>query len=136
MIALTTAPIDLALAYQHLNTGEAGAIDLFLGTVRNNTNNQAITYLDYEAYSPMALREMQKIADETCRRWPVLRYVIIHRTGLLYVGDMAVLVGVATPHRQDAFAATRYIIDTIKETVPIWKREAFANGEVWVNATP
>ena len=136
MIFLTEDPIDINAAYQHIQTGEAGAINFFFGVVRNNTQNKAVELLDYEAYGPMAVREMQKIADEACRRWPVLNYAIIHRTGILRVGDMAVLIGVSTPHRSDAFEATRYIIDTIKQTVPIWKKEQFEDGAVWVQPTP
>ena len=136
MIALTADPIDFNAAYQYLQTDEAGTIDIFLGVVRNNTGQRAVHQLDYEAYGPMAIREMQKIADQACERWPVLKYVIIHRTGVLHIGEIAVLIGVATPHRDAAFEATRYIIDTIKQTVPIWKKEQFADGEVWVNATP
>ena len=136
MITLTADPIDLNAAYAHLLTGEAGAINFFAGVVRNNTDDRPVQQLDYEAYGPMAVAEMQKIADEASRRWPVLRYVIIHRTGTLPVGEMAVLIGVATPHRAASFEATRYIIDTLKQTVPIWKKEQFTDGEVWVNATP
>lgn len=136
MIALTDDPIDFSSAYHYLQTDEAGAIDFFFGVVRNNTQQRDVQQLDYEAYGPMAIREMQKIADEACRRWNVLKYVVIHRTGVLRVGEMAVLIGVATPHRDAAFEATRYIIDTIKQTVPIWKKERFTDGEVWVNATP
>lgn len=136
MIALTADPIDFSSAYHYLQTDEAGAIYFFFGVVRNNTQQRDVQQLDYEAYGPMAIREMQKIADEACRRWNVLRYVVIHRTGVLRIGEMAVLIGVATPHRDAAFEATRYIIDTIKQTVPIWKKERFTDGEVWVNATP
>ena len=136
MIALTADPIDFSSAYHYLQTDEAGAIDFFFGVVRNNTQQRSVNQLDYEAYGPMAIREMQKIADQACARWPVLKYVVIHRTGVLRIGEMAVLIGVATPHRDAAFEATRYIIDTIKQTVPIWKKELFADGEVWVNATP
>ena len=136
MIALTKDPIDLTAAYAQVQSDEAGAIDFFVGVVRNNTQQRPVEQLDYEAYGPMAISEMQKIADEACRRWHVLRYVIIHRTGILKIGEMAVLIGVSTPHRDHAFEATRYIIDTIKQTVPIWKKEQFTDGEVWVNATP
>ena len=136
MVALTADPIDFSSAYNYLQTDEAGAMDFFFGVVRNNTQQRAVNQLDYEAYGPMAIREMQKIADQACERWPVLKYVIIHRTGVLRIGEMAVLIGVATPHRDAAFEATRYIIDTIKQTVPIWKKELFTDGEVWVNATP
>lgn len=136
MIFLTEDPIDMNAAYEHIQTGEAGAINFFFGVVRNNTQEKAVEQLDYEAYAPMAVREMQKIADEACRRWPVLKYIVIHRTGILRIGEMAVLIGVSTPHRGDSFEATRYIIDTIKQTVPIWKKEQFEDGDVWVNATP
>lgn len=136
MISLTTDPIDVASALNHLQSDQAGAIDLFLGVVRDNTQNRSVDRLDYEAYDRMALSEIEKIADEAARRWPVLRYVIIHRTGTLRIGEMAVLIGVATAHRADAFDACRYIIDTIKQTVPIWKKEVFTDGEVWVNAHP
>ena len=136
MIALTEDSIDLTAAYAQVQSDEAGAIDFFVGVVRNNTQQRPVEQLDYEAYGPMAIREMQKIADEACRRWHVLKYVIIHRTGILKIGEVAVLIGVSTPHRDHAFEATRYIIDTIKQTVPIWKKEQFTDGEVWVNATP
>ena len=136
MIALTTDPIDLGSAYKHLQSDEAGAIDFFLGVVRNNTAAHPVDHLEYEAYGRMAISEMQKIADEACRRWKILRYVVIHRTGTLGIGEIAVLIGVTTPHRADAFDACRYIIDTIKQTVPIWKKEFLTDGEVWVNAHP
>ena len=136
MITLTTDPIDLGSTYTYLQSDEAGAIDLFLGVVRNNTASQSVDHLEYEAYGRMAISEMQKIADEACRRWKILRYVVIHRTGTLGIGEIAVLIGVTTPHRADAFDACRYIIDTIKQTVPIWKKEFLTDGEVWVNAHP
>ncbi|KAB7725968.1 molybdenum cofactor biosynthesis protein MoaE [Rudanella paleaurantiibacter] len=136
MIALTKDPIDLGSAYKFLQADGAGAIDLFLGVVRDNTSARSVDRLEYEAYDRMAISEMQKIVDEAHRRWPILRCLVIHRTGLLRIGEMAVLIGVSTPHRADAFEATRYIIDTIKQTVPIWKKEVFSDGEVWVNATP
>lgn len=136
MISLTSDPIDIASAYKYLQADNAGAIDLFLGVVRDNTQARPVDRLEYEAYDRMAISEMKKIADEACRRWTILKFVIIHRTGLLHIGEMAVLIGVSTPHRADAFDATRYIIDTIKQTVPIWKKEVFMDGEIWVNATP
>ena len=141
MIALTPDPIDISSAYKYLQTDGAGAIDFFFGVVRNNTpdadgQRRDVDKLEYEAYGAMAVKEMQKIADEAHRQWPILKYAIVHRTGTLRIGEIAVLIGVATPHRAEAFEATRYIIDTIKQTVPIWKKEIFVDGEVWVNATP
>ncbi len=136
MVALTPDPIDVASALAYLQFEQAGAIDVFLGVVRNNTQDRPVDRLDYEAYDRMALSEMQKIVDEACRRWPVLRCTVVHRTGTLHIGEAAVLIGVATAHRADAFDACRYIIDTVKQTVPIWKKEIFSDGEVWVNAHP
>lgn len=136
MVALTTDPIDVASALTYLQSEQAGAIDFFLGVVRDNTQDRPVDRLDYEAYDRMALSEMQKIVDAATARWPVLRCTVIHRTGTLRIGEIAVLIGVATAHRADAFDACRYIIDTIKQTVPIWKKEIFIDGEVWVNAHP
>ena len=136
MVALISSPIDVASALKYLQSDQAGAIDFFLGVVRNNTEERSVDRLDYEAYDRMAISEMQKIVDEACSRWPVLRCTVIHRTGTLRIGEIAVLIGVATAHRADAFDACRYIIDTIKQTVPIWKKEIFSDGEVWVNAHP
>ncbi|GAB3997775.1 molybdenum cofactor biosynthesis protein MoaE [Spirosoma daeguense] len=136
MIALTSEPIDVTSALQELQSAQAGAIDLFLGVVRDNTEQRPVDRLEYEAYDRMAVSEMQKIADAAHQRWPLLRYLIIHRKGTLQIGEIAVLIGVATAHRADAFDACRYIIDTIKQTVPIWKKEVFTDGEEWVNAHP
>ncbi|GAB4015815.1 molybdenum cofactor biosynthesis protein MoaE [Spirosoma migulaei] len=136
MITLTVDPIDVATALAYLQSDQAGAIDLFLGVVRDNTQERPVDRLEYEAYDRMAITEMQKIADEAQQQWPILRYVIIHRKGTLTIGEMAVFIGVATAHRADAFDACRYIIDTIKQTVPIWKKEVFTDGEEWVNAHP
>lgn len=136
MVALTTDPIDVASALTHLQSAQAGAIDFFLGVVRDNTQDRPVDRLDYEAYDRMALSEMQKIVADATARWPILRCVVIHRTGTLRIGEVAVLIGIATAHRADAFDACRYIIDTIKQTVPIWKKEIFTDGEVWVNAHP
>ncbi|MBD2752863.1 molybdenum cofactor biosynthesis protein MoaE [Spirosoma validum] len=136
MITLTSDPIDVALAMKDIQSEQAGAIDIFLGVVRDNTQERPVDRLEYEAYDRMAISEMQKIADSAHTRWPILRYTIIHRKGTLQIGEIAVLIGVATAHRADAFEACRYIIDTIKQTVPIWKKEVFTNGEEWVNAHP
>jgi len=136
MIALTSDPIDVTSALNYLQSSQAGAVDLFLGVVRDNTQSRSVDRLEYEAYDRMALSEMQKIVDSAHQCWPLLGCVVIHRTGTLLIGETAVLIGVATAHRADAFEACRYIIDTIKQTVPIWKKEIFTDGEVWVNAHP
>lgn len=136
MVTLTAEPIDVAAALKFLQSDQAGAIDLFLGVVRDNTQERPVDRLEYEAYDRMAISEMEKIAAQAHQRWPLLRYTIIHRKGTLQIGEIAVLIGVATAHRAEAFEACRYIIDTIKQTVPIWKKEVFTDGETWVNAHP
>ncbi|WP_234735664.1 molybdenum cofactor biosynthesis protein MoaE [Tellurirhabdus bombi] len=136
MVTIITDPIDMNSAYQHVAADEAGAVVFFFGTVRNNTQKRAVERLEYESYDAMAIRKMQEIVDQACQQWNVQRYAVIHRKGNLQIGDMAVLVGVSTPHRADAFDAARYIIDTLKKEVPIWKKEVFEDGEVWVDAHP
>ncbi|MCI4667269.1 MAG: molybdenum cofactor biosynthesis protein MoaE [Bacteroidia bacterium] len=113
-----------------------GAIDIFVGTVRNQTKGKAVVRLDFEAYKPMALKEMTKIAEQAAEKWPVDKIAIYHRVGSLDIGDIAVVIAVSTPHRQASFEACKYAIDTLKETVPIWKKEIFEDGEVWVAAHP
>lgn len=126
----TQACIDFALS------GGAGAIDVFIGTVRNKTEGRKVIRLEYEAYEPMAISEMRKIADQACRQWQVQKIAVYHRVGTLHIGDAAVVVAVSTPHRVEAFEACKWVIDTLKQTVPIWKKEIFEDGEVWVAAHP
>ena len=92
--------------------------------------------LEFESYEPMAIKEMQKIAERAAAKWPVEKMVIHHRVGVLGIGEIAVIIAVATPHRKAAFEACEFAIDTLKETVPIWKKEIFEDGEVWVAAHP
>ncbi len=113
-----------------------GGIDVFIGTVRDETQGKPVLRLEFEAYESMALREMQKIAEQTFEHWPVLSIAIHHRTGVLEVGDVAVVIAVGAAHRAAAFEACRYAIDTLKLTVPIWKKEVFEDGEVWVASHP
>jgi len=136
MISITTDPIDMNSAYKYVSADAAGAVVFFFGTVRNNTKDRSVERLEYEAYDAMAIKKMQQIVDEARQRWNILQYVVIHRKGLLLINDIAVLIAVSTPHRADAFDACRYIIDTLKETVPIWKKEVFEDGQVWVDAHP
>ena len=126
----TQACIDFALS------GGAGAVDVFIGTVRDHTEGRRVVRLEYEAYEPMAISEMRKIADQACRQWQVQKITIHHRVGTLHIGDAAVVVAVSTPHRAEAFEACKWVIDTLKQTVPIWKKEIFEDGEVWVAAHP
>ncbi len=136
MIHLTDQPLDIGNIIASVQADEAGAIDVFIGTVRNNTKKKKVVRLEFEAYDSMALREMEKIAAQVKEQWPVAHVAIHHRKGVLQIGDVAVVIAVSTPHRSDAFAACRFAIDTLKETVPIWKKEIFEDGAVWVAAHP
>lgn len=136
MTLLTETPIDLPAVLAHVQAPGAGAVDVFIGTVRDNTEQKAVVRLEYEAYAPMALKKMEDLAAEARRRWPVEALALVHRVGLLQIGEAAVVIAVATPHRAAAFEACRWLIDTLKETVPIWKKEVFDDGEVWVAAHP
>jgi molybdopterin synthase catalytic subunit len=115
---------------------ESGGIDVFIGTVRSVTKGKQVIRLEFEAYEPMALKEMHKIAEQAYSQWPIQKLLIHHRTGVLDVGEVPVIIAVSCAHRDAAFEACRYIIDTLKQTVPIWKKEIFEDGEVWVAAHP
>jgi molybdopterin synthase catalytic subunit len=128
--------LDLQQCIDAVSDAAVGGIDIFVGTVRNQTKGKEVLKLEFEAYEPMAIREMQKIADLVKAKWDIVGMAIHHRTGILEVGEIPVIIAVSSAHRGAAFEACRYIIDTLKETVPIWKKEYFADGEVWVNAHP
>lgn len=115
---------------------ECGGIDVFIGTVRASTKDKKVVRLEFETYESMALIEMNRIAEEVLQKFPVQKILIHHRTGVLQVGDVPVVIVVAAAHRDVAFDACRYAIDTLKQTVPIWKKEIFEDGEVWVAAHP
>ena len=116
-----------------VNGPDAGGIVTFLGAVRDHARGQQIEHLEYEAYADMAVREMERIVDEASERWPGTRVAVAHRTGHLEIGDLAVVVVAAAPHRAEAFEAARYTIDTLKERVPIWKKEVATDGAYWVD---
>lgn len=113
-----------------------GGSTVFIGTVRNRTKGKTVLRLEFESYAPMAISEMKKIAEATKTRWSCTKISIHHRVGVLAIGEIAVIIAVATPHRKAAFEACEFCIDTLKETVPIWKREFFEDGDVWVAAHP
>ena len=135
-IQLLNAPLDPAACQRWVSAPDKGGLVLFVGTVRNHTQGKEVLRLDFEAYEPMAINEMRKIAEAVNERWPESKAAIHHRVGQLAIGDIAVIIAVGTAHRAGAFAACQYAIDTLKETVPIWKKEIFADGEVWVAAHP
>ena len=115
---------------------DAGAIDVFIGTVRNQTKGKAVTHLEFEAYESMAISEIEKIIVEAKSKWPILKIAVVHALGKLNIGDIPVVIAVSTPHRKAAFEACHFVIDELKKTVPIWKREFFEDGEQWVSAHP
>jgi molybdopterin synthase catalytic subunit len=132
-IDLTREVIDFADLTEWARSNQAGAVVLFLGTVREMTGDRRTVALDYEAYPEMARAKMQQIANQASARWPIIRAAIAHRFGHLGLGDVSVAVAVSTPHRNDAFEAGRFLIDTLKEVVPIWKQENWADGsKEWV----
>ena len=128
MIALTREPIDTAGLLAAVHDPLCGAVVLFLGTVRELTGTLRTVHLEYEAYGPMAEKKLLEVAALAEQRWPVRRVGIIHRLGKLDVGDVAVAVAVSTPHRAEAFAAAEFIMDQVKQLVPIWKQENAPDG--------
>lgn len=135
-VALTKEALNLQSVAALVESEAAGGTCIFVGTVRNTTKGKQVVGLEFEAYEPMALSEMQKIADTACDRWPIVKVVIHHRIGALGIGEIPVIIGISAGHRKAAFEACAYCIDTLKETVPIWKKEIFEDGEVWVSAHP
>ncbi|MGV3502400.1 MAG: molybdenum cofactor biosynthesis protein MoaE [Adhaeribacter sp.] len=136
MIAITDTPIDTQEVIASVQDEGAGAVNVFIGTVRNQSQTKPVVQLDFEAFDSMALKKMQQLAEEAASRWPVRKVSIVHRKGSLQIGDIAVVIAVSTPHRKASFEACEFLIDTLKEVVPIWKKEFFEDGAVWVAAHP
>lgn len=136
MIKITEKPIDVQKVIDTASSLGAGAVNVFVGTVRNNAHGKNVVWLEYEAYETMAITEIRKIIDDASHRWPLQGWAVSHRIGTLRPGEVAVAVAVSTPHRRDSFDACQYIIDTLKEKAPIWKKEVFEDGEEWVSARP
>ncbi|MNX80876.1 Molybdopterin synthase catalytic subunit 1 [compost metagenome] len=132
MIQVTSEPIDVAALERLLAHPAAGGIVTFSGVVRDHNVGREVLFLEYEAYAEMAEAQLADIHRRLTERWDTKRVVMVHRTGRLAIGDVAVFVGVATAHRAQAFEACRFGIDTIKHELPIWKKEHFVGGEVWV----
>ena len=136
VIALTREPIDAQKIVASAKEGEDGAVVAFDGIVRNNSRGRQTLHLDYEAYEEMALRQMSELAVEARTRFRVRHVTIVHRLGRLAVGETSVLIVVASAHRAQAYEASRFLIDTLKKTVPIWKKETFVDGAVWSDGEP
>jgi len=128
MVRLTRDTIDYHALTESVRTPHCGAVALFLGTVRELTGEQVTAFLDYEAYAPMAEKKMAEIEAEVRNRWPVGEVAMVHRLGRLGVGEISVAIAVSCPHRAEAFEACQYAIDTIKQLVPIWKKENAPDG--------
>jgi molybdopterin synthase catalytic subunit len=135
-IALTREPIDAQKLVAAARRGEDGAVVVFDGVVRNNSHGRPTLYLDYEAYEEMAVKQMNALAREARSRFGVRHVTLVHRLGRLQVGETSVLIVVASEHRAQAFEACRWLIDTLKKTVPIWKKETFQDGTVWADGEP
>jgi molybdopterin synthase catalytic subunit len=134
--ALTREPIDAKSLFDAAKRGEDGAVVVFDGIVRNNTRGRQTLYLDYEAYEEMASKQMGELATEARTKFAVRHVTLVHRLGRLHVGETSVLIVVASAHRAAAFEACRWLIDTLKKTVPIWKKETFVDGVVWAAGEP
>jgi molybdopterin synthase catalytic subunit len=133
-IRLTTEPIDYAALVEEVRSHASGGIVLFLGTVREMSEGSAVTGLTYEAYPPMAEKKLAEIVGQARQRWPIDRASVVHRYGELALGDIAVAVVTASAHRAEAFESARWIMDTIKDVVPIWKKEHWVRGGAdWVH---
>jgi molybdopterin synthase catalytic subunit len=129
---LSDRPLDVGEVTARVTGPDAGGVVIFVGAVRDASRGHPIRHLEYEAYAGMAEREMEKICEAAARRWPGVRVAIAHRAGHLEIGDLAVVIAAAAPHRPEAFEACRFAIDTLKQTVPIWKKEVATDGAWWV----
>jgi molybdopterin synthase catalytic subunit len=132
MFRVTKGPIDLQELVRFVTDPEAGAIATFIGTTRNNNDGRTVIALDYDGYVQMAEKELARIGGEAKERWQICRMAIVHRLGPVQITEASVVIAVSSGHRDAAFAACRFAIEEIKQTVPIWKKEVFEGGEVWI----
>jgi molybdopterin synthase catalytic subunit len=138
LLAVGSAPLSLeplvaaVTARPAASAGSDGAVATFLGVVRNHNVGRSVRYLEYEAYEPLALKSFERIAGEIGARWPGVRLALHHRVGRLAIGEASVAIAAASAHRADAFGACRYAIERVKQIAPIWKREFFEGGDVWI----
>jgi len=132
-ITIQTEPIDIAAVLHETGTDNDGAVVIFVGRARNTSRGKEVTHLDYEAYGEMALSELEKIGSRAIETWSLSDCIIIHRYGKVEIGTPSIIIAVSSPHRNEAYEASRYIIDTIKKTVPIWKKEFYTDGSEWIS---
>lgn len=136
MFVVSDLPINREELVKSVESQEAGAIAVFDGVVRNNADGKKVLRMEYEAHKEMAENMMKELAEKTMKKYPVLGVAIQHRTGMLEIGESSVTIAVSSAHRAEAFEACRYVIDTLKVTFPIWKKEYFEEGSNWVKGTP
>jgi len=134
MFEIVEQPIDVAAVTGAVADAATGATVTFIGTTRDHNDGRTVTQLEYEAYPEMALAEMRKIGATAMQRWPIARIAIVHRLGVVPIGEASVVIAVSSAHRSAAFAACHFAIDRLKEVVPIWKREHFEGGTVWIGS--
>lgn len=132
MFRVTREPLNLQALVDYVTDPEAGAIVTFIGTTRNHNEGRRVISLDYEAYPEMAEKELKRLGEEAKRRWKIQRMAIVHRVGRVEITEPSVVIAVAAAHRDDAFQACRFAIEEIKKSVPIWKKEVYEGGEVWI----
>ena len=132
MIRIVEDQIDFDEVIQAVSSQSAGALVTFDGRVRELSRGKRVTHLYYEVYEEMALRELEALREEVLEKWPVSNVAIVHRVGRLEIGESSVVIAVSSPHRREAFEACRYLIDTLKTRVPIWKKESYEDGETWI----
>jgi molybdopterin synthase catalytic subunit len=132
LLAIQRNPLDLDGLAALVADGADGAVVTFLGVVRNHNAGRRVRYLEYDAYEPLALKVFGRIRDEARERWPGVRLAVHHRVGRLEIGEASVAIAAASAHRADAFAASRYAIERVKQIAPIWKHEFFEGGDVWI----
>jgi len=135
MARITRDPIDPRPAVSRVEHPGAGAILTFLGVVRIHNRGRVVTGIEYHAYEEMAIRQLDRIEEEIRNRWPEIKVDIIHRVGFLKVGESSVLITLATPHRVEGFAALQFAIDSLKDSVPIWKKEMYTDGYSWLEGS-
>ena len=134
MIKITDDPLSPEAIIERVRRDTSGAVVTFVGATRSHTSDRKVLYLEYEAYRPMADNKLAEIVQEMRERWPVEGVVIAHRLGRLEIGEISLVVAVSSPHRKDAFEACQHSVDRIKQAVPIWKKEFFEGGEVWIES--
>lgn len=132
LTAITTTTLDTEALVRALDTTGIGAVTTFIGLVRDHNLGRRVLHLEYEAYEALAVKGLDRIVSESLEQWPSVRIAIHHRIGRMEIGDASVAIAAASPHRGEAFAASRYAIERLKQIVPIWKHEYFEGGDVWI----